>query len=409
MMDVGDIVFTAIKRRRLMGRSPADDEEPFDVDCSCGTSLGGFRRQQFSELRCPHCGASIYIQPRNPRRSPKPRRRQHGVNWPPSPGQPRHADEPLRRVTVDTPPDQPEPSHFDALARSRYHLFLRGRAAWGCFVAKFGGWRRVRVTRLQLIMTAVTLMLLVTGAWQWDRYRQKQFAKDLVAYTALGIESLDSGEFFVARDQLRRADRAARGLRGQSPRQRTARQLYRESIIWSSLAVGSIHRLTSESADGAPIDPGQWPEQFRQRFIGRCLIFNALVSRVAFYDQGPKADNASGEPGESELPENSPPRTELRLEWAAIAPEARIEIRLPDVEAFAAVVPGKPRLLLFGARLISLEPSPTEAGLWLLRLEPESCVLLTVSEPLEHLGWPNVDPLRTLILRQARDLGVAYE
>ncbi len=409
MVNVSDIVVSAIERRRL-SRSASADDEPFEVDCSCGTSLSGFRRPRFAELQCPNCGATVYIQPRNPRRAPKPRRRQSDENWPPTNKPPGQAGESRRRVMIDTPPEQPQPSHADVVARLRHHLFLRCRAAWQAFVAKLGAWRRPRVTRLQLILTAVTMMVLATAAWQWDRYRQKQFAKDIVTYTASGIESLGNGEFVLARDQLRRADRAARGLRGESPRQRAAQQLFRESIIWSSLAVGSIHRLTTESFDGTPVDPEQWPQQFQERFMGRCLIFDARASRVLSHANELEEDHEQVEPGEIERPEKTGPRTMLRFEWAAMAPEARIEVRLPDVEAFSAIVPGEPpRQLLFGARLVGLEPSPTEAGLWLLTLAPESCTLLTLASPLEHMGWPDGNNLRTLTTRQASDAGVEHK
>ncbi len=409
MVNVGDMVVSAIERRRQLSRSPSDANEPFEVDCSCGTSISGFRRGRFAELQCPNCGASVYVQPRNPRRSPKPHRRQQNADWPPSNAPPRRTNEPRRRVMIDTPPEQSEPSPSDTFARLRHHLFLRAHATWETIVAKIGTWRRPRVTRLQLTVVAVAVLVVSTAAWQWDRFRQQHFAKDLVTYTALGIESLGNGEFSTARDQLRRADRAARGLRGQSPRQRTARQLYRESIVWSSLAIGSIHRLTTAADGRPPVDPRQWPEQFHERFQGRSLIFDARVSRFVPYLDAADEGNEQAEPGAKNSPERSNPRTALRLEWAAIAPDARIEVRLPDVAAFAAIEAGETRRLLFGARLAGLEPSPDEAGLWLLELEPESCTLLTLLEPLEHLGWPDVAGLRSLITQQAGDAGVAYK
>lgn len=403
-----DIVDSALHPRRLK-RSPADGDEPFEVDCPCGTTLSGLRRRRSATLQCPNCREPVYIQPLNPRRPPKPRRGKRQTEWPPTTVAPRREAEPKRRVMIDTPEEQLEPAPTDTLARVRHHLYLRGRAVWERALTRVKAIRPPHFSRLQITMAAVTLLVVATAAWQWDRYRQRQFAKDLVAYTEAGIESLAAGEFTKARDELYRADRAARGLRGESPRQRAAQQLYREAVVWSTLAVGSVHRLTSGTFDAPPPEPQRWPEQFNERFMGRSLIFDARLSRVALYSTSLEVDKDSVEPQEIEPPQSKAVPTGLQLEWAAIGPEARIEVIVPEIPEFASIKLGESRPVLFGARMTGLVPSPTEPGLWWLQLEPESCTPLTLPEPLLHLGWPNDDQLQTLITRQSDQAEVEYE
>lgn len=403
-----DIVDSALHPRRLT-RSPVDGDEPFEVDCPCGTTLGGFRRRQHATLRCPNCEEAVYIQALNPRRPPKPRRGRKHSDWPTTTITPRREVEPRRRVMIDSPEEPAGPPPTETFARVRHHLFLRGRAAWSELHTRAKAIRPPHFSRLQITMAAVALLVVATAAWQWDRYRQRQFAKDLVAYTSTGIESLAGGDFSAARDELRRADRAARGLRGDSPRQRAARQLYREADIWSSLAVGSIHRLTSGTLNAPPVDPQQWPEQFNERFLGRCLIFDARVTRTALYASPLKVKQDSVVPQPLDPPQSPAIPTGLKLEWAAIGPNARIEVVVPEVPEFASIDIGESRRVLFGARLAGLAPSPTEPGLWLLRLEPESCTPVTLTAPLEHLGWPDDEQLRTLIAQQAGEADVEYE
>lgn len=407
MVKVRDIVGSALDRRRLV-RSPSDAGEPFEVDCPCGTSLSGFRRRKYASLNCPHCGEEVYVLPLNPRRPPKPKLRQKDATWPPVASSPPREAEPARRVTIDPPREPAAQPPTDPLGRVRHHLYLRARVVWESLVTRCKQIRPPRFSRLQLTVGAVALLVLGTAAWQWDRFRQRQFAKDLVEHSALGIESFAEGEFGTAHQHLRRADRAARGLRGDSHRQRLAKQLSREADIWSSMALGSIHRLTAGSVDGAPVDPTEWPERFYERFMGRSLVFDALVTRVLLYSTELDVEEDSLDPEmlESDLPVAVP--TGLHLEWSAVGPEARIEVLLPDVEEFSSVEIGSPQRFLFGARLAGLQPSADEPGLWFLLLEPESCTLLTLPEPLEQMGWPDVENLRSLLAAQAETLGVEH-
>lgn len=403
-----DMVGSALDRRRLK-RSPSDAGEPFEVDCPCGTSLSGFRRRKHASLNCPHCGEAVYVLPLNPRRPPKPKLRKRDTSWPPAASSPPREAEPARRVTIDPPPEPAAPTPTDTLGRVRHRLFLRARVVGQSLIARFTQWRLPRFSRLQMTLAAVAVLVLVTAGWQWDRFRQRQFAQDLVEHSTLGIELFSEGEFAAARDHLRRADRAARGLRGDSSRQRLAQQLSREADIWSSLALGSIHRLTSGSVDGPPLEPKEWPQRFYERFMGRCLVFDAQVTRVSLYST--ELDLAE-ESLDAEVPHSNLPAvvpTGLQLEWAAIGPEARIEIHLPDAVAFTDIEIGHPRRLLFGARLVDLQPSPDDPGLWLLFLDPESCTPLTLPDPLEQSGWPDVEHLRSLLAAQAEALGVEYQ
>ena len=258
---------------------------------------------------------------------------------------------------------------------------------------RFGRAARRAFSPARVAMMLMALLVTGTIAWRWDAYRQQQLGAELAFELDAGLTALESGELTDATGHLIAAGRAARRLRGDTDLQLRAEQYAREATAWKRLAVLPIETVLESTDTDADEAAELVRQQFAEHFAGGFLIFEAHITRRARSHQ-PEGAAGQAEPGGAS-------QARLQAEWIAVGPAGAMVLELPDVRTFQEVQAGRSRRVLFGARLDRLVQDPIDERLWHLTLEPESCVLITLPAPLQHVGWPDVEAANALVMDQA--------
>ncbi len=180
-------------------------------------------------------------------------------------------------------------------------------------------------------------------------------------------ENLAQGKFRLAVQALLSDESPGAEL---TPAERRAwRQLYREAAVLADLNYEQVDEVLSHAA-GMP--EAEWRADFRQRYQGKALVFDVLLSR---------------KPGGG-LQANHP--------FFAGPDQARLEL---SEKPFGSMNLDQPRRVIFGARLASVRlepPGPT----WVVRFLPDSEVLLTDRQGAGRYCPPLADPESAKILEE---------
>ncbi|MBY0396312.1 MAG: hypothetical protein K2X91_07560 [Thermoleophilia bacterium] len=229
-------------------------------------------------------------------------------------------------------------------------------------------WARAR--RNPLIFGSVALVVLLTiGYRNWSAWRS-ELPGIAERGRAEGLVALEEGRFDAARQLLVPARRAVDILGGDyDPTAASAiRQAANEIAILTDLAPNSLEAMLEEAARS---DPEDWARTFDTLYKGRAIIVE---------DQFQEVPDGSGRgrydlyyrilrPGEGTKPD-SVGRIDLRG-------FALVESRTARVDDY----------VLFGARLASFQ-FDHDANQWVVRLEPDSGVVMTHRKALDALKWP---------------------
>jgi hypothetical protein len=184
---------------------------------------------------------------------------------------------------------------------------------------------------------------------------------------------LSEGKFQLARAELEAARQlAARQAQALTPEEhRHLAQLHRQAALLTDNLDLSLQQILEQAAT---TDAQEWQAQFTRRYRGRAVVFDGVLRR----DLGGQVRMLDY----FLFVKNEP----VRLEWQ----ELRLLAPLPLQE---------PQRLLFGARLASARRE--DRGMWVVRFEPDSGVLITDPGAAAAVCLQPVDePLREVLQRQ---------
>jgi hypothetical protein len=226
------------------------------------------------------------------------------------------------------------------------------------------------------LLVAVVGILCVTLLGSRDRQRPTPVQADtgvpFEAHVQAGRKALAAGRFRLSAEELQQAVALLESQPGhrRGAEGRDVTQLHRQAALLADLLAQSLADIL-QLAVGSP--EGEWSAKFAQDYQGRAVVFDADVTR----------DGAG--------------RLRLDYETRAGAESARIEV--DDLKLLAALPRDRPARLLFGARLGSIRREPP--GVWVVRFQPDSAVLLTDPGAVAACCPPPLDEeLLALVRRQ---------
>lgn len=346
----------------------------FEVRCRCGAVLRGQRAVEETTALCPGCGSELSLLPVQPEPPPAPP--PAGSTF--SPGTPAHDEQQTvgdLRDGAPTDSNAPPAIHPERLEQRRHLTWLR-----------LGG-------------VAVFLLVIATVYWGW---RQRQRQRDLVELQSAlnqGQAALDAGDVDRAVAPLARAARAAERLGGTSGQGQHARQLHREAAIWSDLPMTSIDDFFFDhAADAAGDSPDPLVAAFDRDLAGRSIVIQGRIARTTATAGDSPAPGANA-PADRADKKTAAPSTAIALDWAIVGENFQVEIAGADLAGLNRAADAE---VVFGAEIHSLERDPRQPGRWLVRLAPQSAVLLTADGPFAYYHWPDLEGVRTLLQRQRK-------
>jgi hypothetical protein len=242
--------------------------------------------------------------------------------------------------------------------------------------------------RLPLAAAVLTLVGVVVVFWIILRNldappaRQQPEAAspaDIDAHLLAGRKALSEGSFRLAAEQLA----AARALRDRRPRllgaseNRSLNRLYRQAALLASPLPKPLEEILRQ-ASGLHNEE-EWQKEFDANYKGRSVVFDDRVQRDAARRYRLMV-------------------YEVRLGFGKDAELARLEIG--DLKLLQPLPLDQPQRLLFGARVAAIGREPP--GVWVIRFEPESGVLLSDTGAVSAFcPQPMDDELREVVKRQA--------
>lgn len=182
---------------------------------------------------------------------------------------------------------------------------------------------------------------------------------------------LKEGAFRLAREALR-------PVQDETASNAELRQLFRETSLLADLVRQPLEEIVQQAQD---VKPAEWEEQFAD-FRGRSVLFD---------------DTVLCEPGANG-------RYAL-VNYQIRLGEERVRIDLDQslfrqLEHAGRWAPGRPRRLIFGARLASIQ---LEKNTWVIALENDSTVLMTEEDALTACGFDVRDPELQRVVREQRE------
>jgi len=197
-------------------------------------------------------------------------------------------------------------------------------------------------------------------------------AGEVRPFVRAGEAALAGGNFRLAEEKLA----AARALLEQRPGEMTAHErrqvvnLHRQAALLADLLSESLGEIL-QHASGLPEE--EWQAQFARRYRGQAVVFDADVRR-----------DAAGQ---------------HLLDYHVQAGVEPARVDLTGLRLLTALPHDRPPRLLFGARLGNV--AREVPGVWVVRFDPDSGVLLTHAGAVAASCPPPIDEdLMQLLRRQ---------
>lgn len=192
-----------------------------------------------------------------------------------------------------------------------------------------------------------------------------------------GREAFEQGKLRLAANELS----AAEALRTRHPdtlgaaERRQLRQMHRQAQLLCDLLAEPLDDVLRQAADRSEVDEKEWQEEFAARYKDKAVLFDDEV-------------RIEGNAGH-------------RLATYVFTVRGRpAQVALSDLQVLRGLPLDRPQRMLIGARLASVRLEP--GGNWVVRLVPESGVLLT-DMPAVQAAYPlPADELREVLERQAK-------
>lgn len=187
-------------------------------------------------------------------------------------------------------------------------------------------------------------------------------------------QALAAGNFQLAVAALDAARTASDQLQGVlfAEELRQLRQLHRQAALLADLLDQPLGDILHQAVASA--DEQDWQAIFARRYRGRAVVFEAEVRR-----------DASGR---------------YHLGYALAAGQQPATLEMSDLALLALLPLDAPVRLLFGGRLASIRRE--RFGEWVVRLEPDSGVLLTDTDAVVGLGLDPREPDLAAALQRQR-------
>lgn len=385
----------------FQGGASAEAAAPqyYRLTCPGGHVLRGLRTEGFQALRCPSCGAGVFVLPNSPLpEPPAPVRRAAArpaasaePDWDEAPipladatQAPEAEHEDLDEIAWEDAPEEvatgPEPEPGPAPApspaparrpaprpapaddrpveRPRPRVVTRPRTS-----LRDWAYRR----RHRLVFLGVTVLVLLTAYSAWRRRVLEAAPRAIEIAQERGIELLEAGRFDEANALLSKGAQAADALGGAHQGAAAVRQAAAEASLLVNLSRSSLEDLIDEAGRFDP--PSGWPARFQRMYAGQTVIIDAKVAT----------------PGN---PPDQGPTLELRVfSGDGPRPSRSGRLDMTGMVLFQGTPTKTGDRVLFGARLESLTLGVD--GEWVFRFASESGLPITHWRALLPLGWPD--------------------
>ena len=344
--------------------------------CDCGETLEEQREQYRKSVVCPRCGTALFLYPVSPYPEPEPPPEPEPREAPEAP-EPAHDVAPAEPEVPEAEAAEPEPAGTateavepspirrtpeDAAPVAPRPQLTEGRVLVSVPAPSRPWWRRRSTVIIGVAAAVLTTLVLLFWHGQRGRYR-----RSLVEHLRSGQKALREGRLQEAIAAFRRVDEALRWLGG-SAQPSYVQQLTSEVLAASELIVLKPEELFAEYGQA------DWEQTFRTFYAGRTVLLEA----------GPVATDS--------------PAPELPIPW--YRDERRVVWRLDGPGPLRRLgSQASPRVVLL-ARLQSVDKTP--AGTLLVTLDAETSVLVTSSDLLRCLGWPEDDQTEACLEAQRR-------
>jgi hypothetical protein len=225
------------------------------------------------------------------------------------------------------------------------------------------------------LLVIVPLFVLATVAWRYREHRKLEYPAIVERGLKEGISALDSAAFDKAYQLLSAAKSAVDGLGGDVDGAEEIRRAADEAGIFVKLITQDLGELLAEAGQ---TDPDTWASRFDSVYKGRSIFVDSIITAVP--------DGTASSRYELLL-RIVPPGEATRRDGQ---PDLVAEIDLTGFKLFELVGPERGSRVPFGARLASFKYDATGTGAsrgWVIRLEPDSGVIITHTKALDSLGW----------------------
>ena len=380
-------------RKMVRGLGPEEPPRPqfYGVACPLGHVLRGPRAEGYQALRCPACGAGVFVLPRSPLPEPptpaikrlKVQPRQEFADDAPIP----LSDPPMAKDEADAeiewgeaeePSAEPEPAPTPAAPAFDVDALIAAasptpkspparpapsteqiHAPSVVLPPPASPAERLRRNRHPLIFVGILILVAATiGGRAW-RERRQNLPRVAEMARIEGLEALAAGDFGVAKSKLAQAAAAFEELRDEKAQ--GVRQLAGQAAILADLVGTSLEEMLDEAA----YKPEEWAKRFDTFYKGRSVVVDALVARAA---EGEK-----------------PAALDYRIIGDGRLPKLG-EIDLSGLKLFEAAPPRTGDTVSFGARLAAIRIG--DRGVWRFHLDPDSGVAMVRQEILDRIpGW----------------------
>lgn len=192
-------------------------------------------------------------------------------------------------------------------------------------------------------------------------------------YMHAGQRALAQGKFQSAARELRTAWGWQNAHRDEVSlaQRRQLTQLYRQADLLSDLLSESLEEILRHAADLIR-DPEEWRREFAKRYKGKAVVFDAEV--------------------------RPDPARQFQLDYVVFQDDRPAQLELTDVQLLHLLPLQKPERLLIGLRLARVDLEA--GGVWVIRFEPDSGVLLTDPEAAAACCLQPVEDLEEVVRRQ---------
>ena len=228
-------------------------------------------------------------------------------------------------------------------------------------------------------LVLMAIVVVVAGTIWFSTYwtRRGELAGQVVAMRAEWNRELARGDFSRARERLEQASTALRRYVGNARDLLEVRQLATEAAIFAELIDMPLSAVLSEIG---PLSASETEAYFEHNLKRGTLLLDAFVTA------SPATGTALAGP---------------RLDAKLLIGQESIRVELSDQALFRGMDLELARRVFFGARIRSIDRAPGSAD-WVLRLVPESCVLITSALCLEGLDWPLDEETGNLLESQSQ-------
>lgn len=341
------------RARQVFGSGPRElpPAEPFEIACACGQHVTGFRLDHRQFVCCPGCGQLHLVLPISP--YPRP------ISY----------ETPTRATGVLVEVVRPK-RPFGVRVRIRMR---RARRSTGAFL-----WALVPPARwfspIRLLMAAMVFVVVGTAGLTVHLTRRGGLTGDIVAARVAWTKHLEAGDFAKARSVLDQAAAEIKRYGDDSRELREVDHLAREVALFADFPERPWEDLLQEVRS---MGPQECAEYFRDKLKSPSVVLDLYVSPSGAGPSSFRVDN--------------------RLFLGSDV--ARLD--LSDLKLFKLLSPGLSTRILFGARIQSVERSPGSDDR-IIRLMPDSGVLITSEMCLGKISWPIDETARKLLESQLK-------